>query len=123
MPEFGRDEGGVSFIRVLVEVDDGGVFGLEDEEPDRFLIACQSIARRPAIRRLAHNESNLSMSACEYAAPLTRLESRPDLLDALSRCGGFQKGEVELRAVSDVQENAEAPSRTWIGLIMDGGLC
>lgn len=50
----------------------------------------------------AHNESNLRISACEYAAPTTRLEpSRPAglvtfLLEEPSRGGGLQNGETDL---------------------------
>lgn len=57
---------------------------------------------RHANIRVSYNESNLSTSAWEYAAPTTRLEpSRPAgfvtlLLGWPSRGGGLQKGEADL---------------------------
>lgn len=96
-PELFRGAGEVSDVRAFVELADGGVLGREDEELDKFLALRQLGAWRTEERvRGAHSESNLSMSACEYAAPLTRLESRPVFLDPWSRGGGFQNGEVEL---------------------------
>lgn len=51
-----------------------------------------------------HSESSRGMSACEYEAPTTRPDSRPELFGgSRSRprwLGGLQKGDVELRGVS-----------------------
>ncbi len=46
--------------------------------------------------KMAHNESNFSMSACEYAAPTTRPESRLAFLGVVSCWGGLQNGEADL---------------------------
>jgi len=75
MPDWGRDGGEASLGLPLVEWDDVGVFGRDELE--RF------------------NESNLRISACEYAAPTTRFVSRPVLFGAFSRGGGFQNGDAE----------------------------
>lgn len=48
-------------------------------------------------RGKAHKESNFSISACEYAAPTTRLDSRVGFLVGPFAGGGLrQKGGAEL---------------------------
>lgn len=49
----------------------------------------------------AHRESNFSMSACEYAAPTTRLDSRVDFLEPFAGEALRQKGAVELHVTID----------------------
>lgn len=61
----------------------------------------ESISERstpPQVNRSkAHKESNFSISACEYAAPTTRLDSRVGFLVGPFAGGGLrQKGGAEL---------------------------
>lgn len=66
---------------LVCEDEDGGVSGRE-EVLERFLFGdisgwLQGGGRRWAVRG-TDNESNLRISACEYAAPTTRFGSRAD---------------------------------------------
>lgn len=78
---------------------EGGVCGrFEELEPETFLEVPVSAQRSDSGRGevSSHKESNLSMSACEYAAPTTRLDSRVVFLEPFAGEALRQKGAVEL---------------------------
>lgn len=80
----------------LLDCEDVGVRGRE-EVPGMLLLSRLAFAALQSTRVKAHKVSNFNMSAWEYAAPTTRLDSRVGFMGGPLACGALrQKGGAEL---------------------------